>query len=69
MTRILFPLLFATGSMLLNLRFTSTKRERCVSIVILLIATTCVALYAYGILGVGVSSWILEFFGKVGLVP
>lgn len=64
MIQLFLPMLIGFSAVWYALRYPSTKTTRRVGIVLISFATVCFALYFHGILGVGLSSWILDLFGK-----
>ncbi len=68
MKQLVFPLFLGLGVLWFLLRTEKDRKTKLVGGVLVFLSTICFLLYSYGILGVGVSSWILDLFGKVGII-
>lgn len=68
MIKLFLPLIVGFCGIWYVLRYTQEKSARRAGILTVLFATVCFILYSYGVLGVGVSSLILNLFEKTGVV-
>ena len=68
MIKLFLPLIVGFGCEWVIVRYTKEKITRRAGVFTILFATVCFILYSYGILGVGVSSLILNLFEKAGIV-
>lgn len=68
MIKLFLPLAVGFGGAWFVLRYIKDNITRRAGGVVILLATICFILYSYGILGVGISSWILYLFEKAGIV-
>ncbi len=68
MIQLLFPILLGGGLCISLFRRYDDRNVRWTGGILILLGTVCFALYAYGTIGVGLSSLILELFGKAGII-
>ena len=67
MISVLISGLYLIGSIVLFRRICETKKEKIAGTVLLCASAICLALYGFGILGVGLPSLIMNLLGKAGI--
>ena len=68
MTGMIFALILLLFLLFRFLRSVFHRRTRIFGVVFLAIALLCFGLYSFGITGVGLSSWIVKIFEKMGML-